>query len=46
MVDRLESLVRIAYEKELISNSKAAEVLELSLIDFKDRALMWNKELP
>ena len=41
--DRFARLVRQAYENELISLSRAGEMLNLSLLDMRDRAKAWQE---
>lgn len=42
MEDRLHRLVRDAFEKELISMDRAAEILKISLVDMRDLNNSWN----
>jgi predicted HTH domain antitoxin len=40
--DRLDLLVRQALDKELISVSRAAEILGISLLDMRERIRSWS----
>ncbi len=41
--DRLNKLIRIAYEKELITLNRASEILNLPLIEMKELTSSWNE---
>ena len=41
--DRLNKLVRIAYELELITLNRASEILNLTLIEMKELTYSWNE---
>ncbi|MDA3939468.1 MAG: ImmA/IrrE family metallo-endopeptidase [Spirochaetia bacterium] len=43
MEDRFACLVKKAYEQEFISLSRAGEMLDLSLLDMRDRAKAWQE---
>jgi hypothetical protein len=43
MEERFARLVREAYEKDLISMSRAGEILNLSIIDMRTRIRAWQE---